>query len=62
MLETKELRVRVTHKQYSIIKTKAQLYGFKTVSAFIRQTICRVPQETEKRLLEIHQELQQRKL
>ena len=61
MLETKELRVRVTHEQYSIIKTKAQLLGFNTISAFIRETICRIPHKTEQQLIEIYDELQRRK-
>ena len=60
MLETKELRVRVTPVQYSIIKTKAEVLGFKTISEFVRQTICRVPQKTEQRLLEIYKELKRR--
>lgn len=57
MLETKELRVRVTHEQYAIIKTKAQLYGFNTISAFVRDMLIRIPPKTEKRLIEIYQEL-----
>ena len=57
MLDTKELRIRVTDDQHSHIRTKAQLCGFNTISAFIRDRTIRIPYRTEQRLIEIYQTL-----
>jgi len=36
---TRDIRIKVTPLQYEIIKNKAQVHGFKTVSSFIRDAI-----------------------
>jgi uncharacterized protein (DUF1778 family) len=60
MLETKELRVRVTEEQHALIKTKAQLQGYNTLSAYVRDKLLRIPHKTEQRLLEIYNALMRR--
>jgi uncharacterized protein (DUF1778 family) len=54
MLETKELRVRVTEDHYALIKTRAQLQGYDTISAYVRDKLLKVPHKTEQRLIEIY--------
>jgi uncharacterized protein (DUF1778 family) len=60
MLETKELRVRITEEQHALIKTKAQLQGYNTLSAYVRDKLLRIPHKTEQRLLEIYNALVRR--
>ena len=60
MLETKELRVRVTEEQHALIKTKAQLQGYNTISAYVRDKLLKIPYKTEQRLLEIYNALMRR--
>jgi hypothetical protein len=60
MHETKEIRVRMTEEQYSVIKTRSQIQGYNTVSAFLRDKILRIPYKTEQRLLEIYKALVRR--
>jgi len=57
MLDTKELRVRVTEEQYSFIKTRSQIKGFNTLSAFVRDRILKTNFQTKKKLIEIYDKL-----
>ena len=57
MLKTIELRIRINEDQYFQIKTKAQLNGFKTISAYVRDKLLRIPHRMEKMILEIYQKL-----
>jgi uncharacterized protein (DUF1778 family) len=49
---TRDIRIKVTPLQYEIIKNKAQVNGFKTVSSFIRDAIFN---ESGDLLKEIHE-------
>ncbi|MBN1157623.1 hypothetical protein JXA85_08440 [Candidatus Woesearchaeota archaeon] len=59
-LETKELRIRVTEEQYSIIMTRAQLCGCYSISAYVRDKLLRTPHWTEQMLIEIYYALRGR--
>ena len=60
MLETKELRVRVNDVQYNYVKTKAQLSGYNTISAYIRDRLIKTSFITEKYVIEIYEALLRR--
>ena len=53
MVYTRDIRIKVTSLQYEIIKNKAQVSGYKTVSDFIRETILNVDFSMEKLIKEI---------
>ena len=55
MALTRDIRIKVTALQYEIIKNKAQVSGFKSVSAFIRDVILKVDFSMEKMIKEIHE-------
>ncbi len=55
---TRDIRIKVTPLQYEIIKNKAQVNGFKTVSSFIRDAIFN---ESGDLLKEIHDILVKKK-
>lgn len=55
MVYTRDIRIKVTSLQYEIIKNKAQVSGYKTVSDFIRETILNVDFSMEKLIKEIHE-------
>lgn len=57
MDQTKELRIRVTPELYSQLKVKAQLCGFKTMNAYVREKIMRFPYQMEKMVEEIYEKL-----
>lgn len=61
MQDTRELRIRFNEDQYVQIKTQAQLNGFKTISAYVRDKLLRVPHRLEQMILEIYQKLIQMK-
>ena len=61
MQETRELRIRLNENQYLQIKTRAQLHGFKTISAYVRDKLLRVPHRLEQMILQIYQKLIQMK-
>ena len=52
---TRDIRIKVTELQYKIIKSKAELGGYKTISAFIRDCVLNVDYSVEKLVKEIHQ-------
>lgn len=52
---TRDIRLRVTSSQYEIIKTKAKVAGYKTVSAFLRDTVLNIDYSVEKLVKEIYQ-------
>ena len=54
MAFTRDIRLKVTSLQYEIIKNKAQVSGYKTISAFIRDTTLNVDFSMEKLIKEIH--------
>lgn len=60
MLKTKEIRVRITNEEYVHIKTKAQLCGFNTLSAYARDRLLKINFQTKKKLLEIYKTLMKR--
>jgi uncharacterized protein (DUF1778 family) len=49
-----DIRIKVTKLQYEIIKNKAQVAGYKSVSAFIRDTVLNVDFSMETLVKEIH--------
>jgi uncharacterized protein (DUF1778 family) len=49
------IRFRVTALQYEILKNKAQVAGYKTVSAFVRDTALNVDFSMEQLVKEIHE-------
>ena len=55
MVYTRDIRIKVTALQYEIIKNKAQVAGYKTVSDFIRETTLNVDFSMEKLIKEIHE-------
>lgn len=55
MVYTRDIRIKVTALQYEIIKNKAQVSGYKTVSDFIRETVLNVDFSMEKLIKEIHE-------
>jgi len=52
---TRDIRIRVTKLQYVIIKNKAQVAGYKTVSAFLRDTVLNIDYSVETLVKEIHE-------
>ena len=54
MVYTRDIRIKVTSLQYEIIKNKAQVSGYKSVSAFIRDTTLNVDFSMEKMIKQIH--------
>ena len=54
MVYTRDLRIKVTALQYEIIKNKAQVAGYKSVSAFIRDSVMKQDFSMEKLVREIH--------
>ncbi len=61
MVYTRDIRIKVTSLQYEIIKNKAQVSGYKTVSDFIRETILNVDFSMEKLIKEIHEMIMKNK-
>ena len=55
MVFTRDIRIKVTALQYEIIKNKAQVAGYKTVSEFIRDSIMNIDFSMEKLIKEIHE-------
>ena len=55
MSYTRNIRFRVTSLQYQIIKNKAQVAGYKTVSEFVRDTVMNIDFSMEKLIKEIHE-------
>ena len=58
MLKTIPLRIRVTDAQHDIIKLKAQMNGYSSISQFIRDRLIKISLEAERQLVEIHEMLQ----
>ena len=54
MTYTRDLRIKVTALQYEIIKNKAQIASYKSVSAYIRDTVLKQDFSMEKLVQEIH--------
>jgi hypothetical protein len=50
-----DIRIKVTALQYEIIKNKAQVAGYKSVSAFIRDTVLNVDFSMEQLVKQIHE-------
>ena len=61
MVYTRDIRIKVTSLQYEIIKNKAQVAGYKTVSDFIRETILSVDFSMEKLIKEIYEIIVEKK-
>ena len=61
MVYTRDIRIKVTSLQYEIIKNKAQVAGYKTVSDFIRETILNVDFSMEKLIKEIYEVIVEKK-
>lgn len=55
MAFTRDLRIKITPLQYEIIKNKAQVSGFKSVSAFIRDAVLKENYSTEELIKQIHE-------
>ena len=55
MVYTRDIRIKVTALQYQVIKEKAQVSGYKTVSGFIRETVMNLDFSMEKLIKEIHE-------
>ncbi|MDP3699239.1 MAG: hypothetical protein Q8R47_06680 [Nanoarchaeota archaeon] len=55
MVCTRDIRIKVTELQYKIIKGKAELGGYKTISAFIRDCVLNVDFSMEKLIKQIHE-------
>ena len=51
------LIIRLTNNQYELAKLKAQVEGFETMSAFVREKLLKNNLETEKKIREIHAKL-----
>ena len=51
---TRDIRIKVTSLQYEIIKNKAQVNGYKSVSEFIRDTLLNVDLSMEELVKQIH--------
>ena len=60
MVFTRDIRIRVTSLQYEIIKNKAQVSGYKSVAAFIRDTILMRDHSMEKLVAEMYEILRSR--
>lgn len=54
MALTRDIRIKVTGLQLEIIKNKAQVAGYKSVSAYIRDTIIKNETTFESLIKEIH--------
>ena len=54
MLEARDVRIRVSRREYAIIRTKAQLAGYTTLSSYIRDRVIKVSPKTEQYLKEIY--------
>lgn len=52
---TRDLRIRLTTLQYEIVRNKAQIEGYKTITAFIRDSILKENCETEELIKQIHE-------
>ena len=57
MALTRDIRIKVSPLQFEIIKNKAELNGFKTLSAFIRESALKEFDTTDLLLDKIYQEL-----
>lgn len=57
MALTRDIRIKVTPLQFEIIKNKAEITGFKTVSSFIRTSILKDEDEIEDLLKKIYDKL-----
>ena len=61
MVYTRDIRIKVTSLQYEIIKNKAQVAGYKTVSDFIRETILNLDFSMEKLIKQIYEVIVEKK-
>ena len=61
MVYTRDIRIKVTALQYQIIKNKAQVAGYKTVSQFIRDSVMNIDFSMEKLIKEIHEIIVEKK-
>ena len=52
---TRDLRIKVTPLQYEIIKNKAQVFGYKSMSEFIRDIILKENYSAEDLIKQIHE-------
>jgi len=57
MQELRMIRVRVPQELYTQVKARAQLCGFKTLSAYVRDKLMRFPHNMEQMLEEICEKL-----
>ena len=62
MAFTRDIRIKITSLQYEIIKNKAQVAGYKSVSAFIRDTVMNVDFSMEKLIKQIHEIIVEKKM
>lgn len=54
---SREIRIRVRQDLYAQIKSRAQMYGFKTMSAYVRDRVLRFPHNIETMVQEIYEKL-----
>ncbi len=57
MALTRDIRIKVSPLQFEIMKNKAELNGFKTLSSFIRESALKEFDKTDLLLDKIYQEL-----
>ncbi len=57
MSRTSEIRVKVTPLQYQVIKTRAQLAGFKTITGYIRAKALRDGDDIDNMIKEIYEKI-----
>ncbi len=57
MALTRDIRIKVSPLQFEIIRNKAELNGFKTLSSFIRESALKEFDKTDLLLDKIYQEL-----
>jgi hypothetical protein len=55
MVMTRDIRIKVTALQYEIIKSKAQVAGFRSLSHYIRETVLNTDFSAEKLIRQIHE-------
>lgn len=60
MALTRDIRIKVTSVQFELIKNKAQINGYKTVSSFIRESLLK-EEETEILLRKIYELINKKK-
>jgi len=57
MLETKEIHFRLTGNQLAVIKVRAEVRGYNSISAFVRDEVIKTPPKVKQLLLEIYENL-----